>query len=79
MKERLSYVILAVIAIVLTAICIMFTIHEVTVTDHKFWKVVTGVTVNPVPKPADPKENPSREHDWESYERFVELGIALGC
>ena len=53
--------------------------HEIGTNNHKFCEVVTGVTSVPVPRPADPKANPSRETSWEWYERFVSLGRSLGC
>jgi hypothetical protein len=47
--------------------------------DHKFCQVVNGITSIPVPKPADPLSNPSRENQYEWYLRFVALGKSLDC
>ncbi|MGH3402016.1 MAG: hypothetical protein ACRDRJ_05765 [Streptosporangiaceae bacterium] len=53
--------------------------EAVAASDHKFCAVVTGFTAQPVPKPADPAANPSREQNYQWFERFVRLGRSLGC
>lgn len=37
------------------------------------------LTSHPVPKPSDPKANPSREQTYLFYENFLELKRRLGC
>lgn len=74
-----SVVILFVLTLVLAGANLLFTTHEVSANDHKFCQVVTGVTSVPVTRPPDPAANPSRENQWEWYERFVQLGRDLGC
>jgi hypothetical protein len=77
--ERRAYVVLAALMVVLAAASILFTVHYVRTTEREFCQVVTGVTSQPVPKPADAAANPSREQNYEWYERFVRLGRDLGC
>jgi hypothetical protein len=38
--------------------------------NRKFCQVITGVTAVPVPQPADPASNPSREKQFELYEKL---------
>lgn len=68
-----------VVMILLVAACLVFTTVSVRASDHKFCQVISGVTAVPVPKPADPASNPSREKQYELYEQFAALGQALGC
>lgn len=51
-----------------------------TVTSNRQWCTVLDLlTRNPVPKPADPAQNPSRAASWELYEDFVHLSGQFGC
>lgn len=81
MTARLRYalVVLAVLPLLLSGANLLFTTHEVGASDHKFCQVITGFTAVPVAKPADAAANPSRENDYEWYERFAALGRSLGC
>lgn len=79
MKVRYAFVVLAALALLLSAGNLLFTVHEVSANNHKFCQVVAGVTAVPLPKPANPAANPSRENQYEWYERFVSLGRSLGC
>lgn len=79
MKTRYAFVVLAALALLLSAGNLLFTVHYVGASNHKFCSVVLAVTATPVQRPADPKANPSRENQWEWYERFVQLGQGLGC
>lgn len=54
-----------------------WTAHEISVNNRKFCQVIGDVV--PVPRPADPKANPSRETAYKQYERAVSLGRSLGC
>ena len=74
-----AIVVLFAIPVVLAVFAIFWVNHTVTANNHKFCQVVSGVTAVPVPKPADPAANPSRENQYEWYERFVSLGRSLGC
>jgi len=58
---------------------IAFTVIYVHVVNREFCQVVTGFTAVRVEQPTDPAANPSRENNWEWYERFVALGRSLGC
>jgi hypothetical protein len=74
-----SVVALFILMLALSAANLLFTVHYVSAANHKFCQVVTGVTAVPVPRPPDPKANPSREKQFELYEQFVALGRSLGC
>lgn len=37
------------------------------------------LTKHPVPKPVDPKANPSREGQYQFYVNLVQLGVRFGC
>ena len=55
----------------LSASAMLFAAWQVRSSDHKFCQVITGVTAVPVPQPADPAANPSREKQYELYMKFV--------
>lgn len=74
-----AVVVLFLIASLTGAGNLFWTAHEISGNNHKFCQVVTGVTSVPVPRPANPAANPSRETSWEWYERFADLGRSLGC
>jgi hypothetical protein len=80
-RERKAFVVLAVMMVVLAVFCILFSIQEVSNSDHKFCQLVTAsLKESPVPtKPADPKLHPSRERLYDNYEIVVHLGHSLGC
>lgn len=46
---------------------------------REFCAVIEAATASPVPRPADPAANPSRESNYEFYIKFVQLGMRLGC
>lgn len=79
MKARYSFVVLAAMALLLSAGNLLFTTHEVSTNNRKFCQVVNATTAVPVAKPADPGANPSRETSYEWYLRFAALGRSLGC
>jgi hypothetical protein len=54
-----------------------WTAHEISANNRKFCQVINDVV--PVPRPADPKANPSRETAYVMYERAASLGRSLGC
>lgn len=74
-----SVVILFVLMLLLAGTNLLFTVHQVAANDRKFCQVITGVTAVPVPRPPDAAANPSREKQFELYEKFVRLGEGLGC
>jgi hypothetical protein len=72
-----AVVVLFLIAALAGAGNLYWTAHAISTNNHKFCQVIT--TVVPVPRPADPKANPSRETAYEQYVRFAGLGRSLGC
>jgi hypothetical protein len=76
---RRAVVFLFVLSVLLGATSLLFTSYEVRASDHKFCAVIQGFTIVPVPEPADPRANPSRETDYLWYVKFIDLGRNLGC
>ena len=70
---------LAALIVLLAGVNLLYTARAVSESNHKFCGVVTAITSRPVPRPADPKANPSRATSYEWYLRFVRLGRDLGC
>lgn len=68
-----------VLPVVLFGLSILFTVHYVAAANHKFCQVVTVVTGVPVPRPPDPAANPSREKQYELYQKFAALSQGIGC
>jgi hypothetical protein len=77
--DRYSFVVLVLISILCSAVAIGYGIRQDDTTKHDFCDIVHSATLNPVPKPADPKANPSREANYVFYEQFVVLKKRLGC
>ena len=76
-RVSLAVVVLFAIPLILAGFAIFWVNHEVSANNHKFCEVIAEIV--PVPRPADPKANPSRETAWEQYEGFEHLGRSLGC
>lgn len=74
-KTRYAFAVLAVLTLLVGAASIGFTVSV----EHKFCSVVTTFTSVPVSRPADPASNPSREKQFELFEKFVALAESLGC
>lgn len=68
-----------VVMILLVAASLLYAAHLANSTGHKFCAIVHTATAHRVPKPADPKANPSRQNAYVFYAEFVELGRQLGC
>lgn len=67
------------VVVALFAASLLYTAHAVSTDDHKWCAAMTLLTSKPVPKPANPKANPSREQNYQGYETFVQLKHRLGC
>lgn len=70
---------LAIFMVILTIAAGSFTIVQDHILEHKFCQLVDASIQNPVPKPADPKANPSRETNYEDYIIVLNLDRSLGC
>lgn len=81
LSRRASWAVVVLFAISAAGIVgnLLWTAHEISASNHKFCQVITATTAVPVPRPADPSANPSRETSYEWYVRFVDLGRSLGC
>jgi hypothetical protein len=60
-------------------LCIGFSYWQVHTSQHQWCQLLTGLTHQPVPKPADPRKNPSREQSYLFYVDLVQLKGAFGC
>lgn len=58
---------------------LLFTARQVRDGEHKWCTTLELLTAHPVPRPADPKANPSRENAWIFYTDFLQLRRTLGC
>lgn len=70
---------LATIVVALLLANFLFTAHEVNGSQHQWCSTLTLLTSRPVPRPADPGANPSREQTYVLYSDFVQLRHRLGC
>lgn len=77
--RRLGRAIRENLGTLLAVTSIAFTLVYVRYEGHLFCQVIGVVTSTQVPRPADPAANPSREKQFELYEKFVSLGQGLGC
>lgn len=68
-----------VVATAMSAISVFISVHQIDASEHKFCAVISAATAHPVPRPVDPKANPSRENAYAFYQDFVRLGDQLGC
>lgn len=78
-EERRAYIVLAAFMVVLTLAAGGFSIVQTNELEHKFCQLIDASIQNPVPKPADPKADPSREHNYEDYVIVATLDRNLGC
>lgn len=79
MGSRRPYIVLAVISVVLSVAVLLLGVQEQHSNNHKFCDVFNALISTQVPRPADPKKDPSRERSYEIYVKFVVLDRALGC
>jgi hypothetical protein len=83
LRERKAYIILVVMCIFLSVIALFGGIYESDVivknNNLKFCRLLDSAVATPIPKPADPKSNPSRVHAYQGYERALKLDHDLGC
>lgn len=75
LRKRASVLLILVVVLAVGGADWWHTIQE----GRYFCAVVTAATAHPIPRPADPAANPSRENAFEFYEDFVQLGGRLGC
>lgn len=62
-----------------TGLCLFWAAHDADSTGRKFCAIIQLATSHPVPRPADPKANPSRQQNYLGYIGAVNLGRSLGC
>lgn len=79
MKERYSFIILVIISVICSSAAVGYSIRLNSESEHKWCQIVDSLTANPVPKPVNPKADPSRERSWEIYLEFISLRRSLGC
>src|SRR6185437_9647529 len=78
-RANSSAMILVLIVAALIGASLLFTARAIANDEHKWCNAMTLLTARPVPKPADPKANPSRQQTYLYYMTFVELKHSLGC
>jgi hypothetical protein len=77
--ERRAYVILVVVSLLLSVGSFMLSVNQIHQSNHKFCALMLGITATPVPKPAHPKIDKSRERSYEFYVIIKNLSRSLGC
>ena len=77
--DRYSFLVLVGMSVVLAVFATLMTLYEIGQNNHKFCQIIHTASVNPAPKPVNPKANPSRERSYQGYIQFVNLGRSLGC
>jgi hypothetical protein len=78
-KKVYSYIVLVLLSLLMSSASVVISIKHDEDTGHDFCDVVSSVVSRPIPKPVDPKQNPSRERSYEGYLKFQALGRKLGC
>jgi len=53
--------------------------HQVQVGNHRWCATLQLLTADPVPKPDDPKANPSRQNAYVFYVNLLQLRNEFGC
>ena len=74
-----SVAILFALTLLLTGASVMFAANEVSSNNRQWCDTLTLLTSRPVPKPADPRANPSRAQAYVLYADFVALRRHFGC
>ena len=76
---RVAVVFLFVLSLLVGVTSVAFTLTLVNQSNHRWCDTLVLLTARPVPKPADPAANPSREQSYVLYSDFVRLRRNLGC
>jgi hypothetical protein len=63
----------------MSALSVGYTAHAVGQSQRNWCETMNLLTAHPVPRPASPKADPSREQAYIYYEDFVNLRARLGC
>jgi hypothetical protein len=74
-----SIVALFLLAFILAGSALLITGREIAANDAKWCTAMVLITSHPVPVPADPAANPSREQAYQLYTTFRALRRSLGC
>lgn len=77
--RRYAYVVLAMFPVLLAILAVGINLVEIANNNRKFCQLIQASVTVKVPKPADPKANPSRETNYENYVIVANLGHSLGC
>lgn len=78
-QDRYSFIFLVVLSFALAIGAALISLSAVNDSQHKWCQVVNTIVAIPVPQPANPKADPSRQRAWEFYTEFVILKRSLGC
>jgi hypothetical protein len=78
-KERRGYVILALMSILLSLAVLLLGSRQISDNNHRFCDLFNALLTPPVPKPANPAKDPSRERSYVLYIKFQTLDKSLGC
>jgi hypothetical protein len=78
-RERRGYVVLVLISLIFSAGVFMINNQQQKQDEQKFCQLLDASLSVPVPRPANPAANPSRQRAFELYMKAVRLDHSLGC
>jgi hypothetical protein len=74
-----AIVYLVALTLFASGVNLLWTAYEVRQSHHAWCSTLRLLTATPVPSPADPRENPSRVHEYAFYLNLVDLERRFGC
>lgn len=79
LRRRASLVILLAVVCGTSAGSYWLSVSQIARSQHDWCQTLDLLTSRPVPRPADPAANPSREQTYILYSDFLDLRHRLGC
>lgn len=77
--ERRAYVVLAVIMMICTVFCCLFSIQQVKSENSKICSLIGSSVTTPVKEPADPKKAPNQEVLYQKYIKTYKFAKSINC
>lgn len=79
MRVALAVVFIVVAFAAAIVVSVALSLHAVDRSEHQWCETLTLLTEKPIPRPADPKANPSRENTYLFYAHLKALESKFGC
>lgn len=74
-----AVVVLFFASFILAAGSLWLATQQIAASNHRWCATLTLLTARPVPKPANPRANPSRENSYIFYADILDLRHRFGC